>query len=198
MPDFCLKGEINVSVKLGAKTFLYPMPAVLVGANVHGRPNYCTVAFCGIVQYDPPMVAVGISKKHHTTSGIRASQTFSVSIPSADMVAVTDYCGLVSGHKADKSSLFRNFYGELETAPMIEECPLAIECRVVREIDDLGVDVIFIGEIVEVYAREECLTNGEPDIKKINPLIFSSPDNNYWKVGEHLAKAWSVGKDFKP
>ena len=55
-----------------------------------------------------------------------------------------------------------------------------------------------IGEIVETYTDDKYLTNGLPDIKKIDPLIFSMHDNNYWKVGEHVAHAWQVGKDFKP
>ena len=116
---------------IGAKTFLYPMPTVLVGAQVEGIPNYLAVAYCGIAHHDPPMIAVSLGKNHYTNIGIKANGTFSVNIPSEDMVEVTDYCGIVSGKKEDKSPLFTSFYGKLKTAPMIEQCPINLECRVV-------------------------------------------------------------------
>ena len=184
--------------KIGAKTFLYPMPAVLVGAQVDGKPNYLTVAYCGIVQHSPPMIAVTLGRSHHTNQGIRANGTFSVNIPSSGMAEVTDYVGLYSGAKVDKTALFQNFYGQLETAPMIGECPLNLECKLVKTVDFGGMNEIFIGEIVEAYAVEGILTDGLPDIKKLNPIVFSMHDNNYWAVGEHLGRAWSIGKGYKP
>ena len=102
-----------------------------------------------------------------------------------------------SGHKVDKSQLFETFYGKLENAPMIQECPLNLECRV-RQILPLNASELFTGEtlapaawagVVAAYTEEQYLSNDEPDIRKINPLIFSMPDNNYWKVGEHLGQA---------
>lgn len=186
-----------MKIGIGAKTFLYPMPTTLVGANVKGIPNYLTIAYCGIVQRIPAMISVALNRAHHTNAGIKENRTFSVNIPSSDMVKVTDYCGIYSGRKKDKSGLFETFYGKLKTAPMIMECPLNIECKLFVVLDPGGTTEIFIGEIVEVYAGEQYLTNGLPDIKKIDPIIFSMHDNNYWKVGEHLARALNVGKDFK-
>jgi flavin reductase (DIM6/NTAB) family NADH-FMN oxidoreductase RutF len=183
-------------VQIGARTFLYPMPTTIVGANVDGKPNFLTIAFCGIVSHTPPHIAVALNRSHYTNAGIRENGTFSVNIPSASMVVITDYCGLVSGRKADKSGLFQVFYGKLETAPMIGECPLSLECRLVQVIDFPNHEA-FIGEIVEAYAEEGVLTGGIPDLKKVDPMVFSMPDNNYWRIGEHLDKAWSAGKSFK-
>lgn len=182
--------------RIGAKTFLYPMPAVLVGANVNGKPNYLTIAYCGIVRHKPPLIAIACGERHHTTAGILENGTFSVNIPSEEMVEVADYVGIYSGKSVDKSALFETFYGVLKTAPMIKECPLNLECRVVLTPDIDGRKDIFIGEIVETYADEQCLSNGLPDIKKIKPIIFSNHDHNYWKVGEHLGRAFSIGKSF--
>src|SRR5512146_1532537 len=184
--------------EIGARTFLYPMPTVLVGAAVAGKPNYLAVAYIGIAQHAPPMIAFAMSKTHHTAAGIRETGTFSVNIPTEEQVAVTDYCGLVSGRRVDKSALFTAFYGKLATAPMIAECPLNLECRVVRSLDFGGNNELLVGEIVAAYAEERFLTDGLPDIQKIRPIVFSMHDNNYWKVGEHLAGAWSVGKTFRP
>ena len=183
-------------IAIGAKTFLYPMPTTLVGANVGGKPNYLTVAYCGIVQHNPALIAVSSGKKHYTNAGIKENGTFSVNIPSEELVTITDYCGIVSGTSVDKSILFEPFYGKLKTAPMIKECPLNLECKLVQTLDYGGSAEIFIGEIVEAYSEEQYLTNGLPDIKKIKPIVFSMHDNTYWKIGEHLAPAFKIGKKF--
>ncbi len=185
-----------MKTKLGADTFLYPMPTTLVGANVEGKPNYATVAYCGIVNSSPPLISVGLRRARYTLAGIKENGTFSVNIPSADMVEATDYCGIASGHKVDKSTLFETFYGELETAPMIGECPINMECRLVQTLEFATHDVL-IGEIVEAYTEEQYLTDGVPDIKKIDPILYSTKDSKYWRVGEYLAQAFSVGKKLK-
>lgn len=188
--------ETGEKKAIGAKNFLYPMPTTLVGAQVNGKPNYLTVAFCGIVQASPPMIAVTLGKMHYTNGGIKENQCFSVNIPSRHMVEVTDYCGIVSGKRIDKSEIFETFYGKLEKAPMIRECPVNLECRLVDTLDLGGASEVFIGEIVESYAEERFLCNEIPDIEKIEPIVFSMYDNNYWGIGERLGKAWSAGKKF--
>jgi flavin reductase (DIM6/NTAB) family NADH-FMN oxidoreductase RutF len=182
--------------RIGARTYLYPMPTTLVGANVKEKPNYLTIAYCGIVQHDPAMIAVTLGKKHYTNAGIKENQTFSVNIPSAQMAIITDYCGIVSGKNVDKSALFETFYGGLKTAPMIQECPLNLECKLAQMLDLGGTNEIFIGEIVEAYTEDQYLTDGFPDIKKINPIIFTMHDNNYWKVGDPIGRAWKIGIEF--
>ena len=102
------------------------------------------------------------------------------------MVKLTDYCGLVSGRKVDKGMLFEIFYGELQGAPMITECPLNMECKLVDSID-LPSNELFIGEIKGAYCGEQFMTNDKPDIKKIDPFVLSMPDNSYWGIGEFVA-----------
>lgn len=184
--------------KLGAKTFLYPMPTVLVGANVKGKANYITVAYCGIVQHSPAMLAIALGKTHYTNAGIKENGTFSVNIPSEEMLQITDYVGIYSGKSIDKANLFENFYGLLSTAPMIKECALNLECKLVQTVDVGGINDIFIGQIMESYAEEQYLTQGLPDIEKMKPIIFSMHDNHYWRIGEQLGQAWSIGRDYRP
>lgn len=184
-------------IEIKANAYIYPMPAVIIGANVDNKANFLTVAYCAAVEVEPPMIAISLGKNHHSNEGIKKNGTFSVNIPSADMVEVTDYVGIYSGKKVDKSKLFDVFYGVLETAPMINEAPLNHECKLVKIIDELRTSEIFLGEIVKTYINEECLTNKGPDIKKLDPIIFSVYDNNYWKVGEHLGKAWKVGRKYE-
>jgi len=185
-------------VELGAKNYLYPMPTVLVGATVNGKPNYLAIAWCGIIHGLPPMITVALRKTRYTSPGIKENRTFSVNIPPTEMVKATDYVGIVSGHEVDKSAVFKTFYGKLKTAPMIEECRINMECKLVDALDFGHSHEVFIGEIMEVYADEDCLKDGVPDIKKIDPILYSTGDSNYWRVGDYLAKAFSVGKDYVP
>jgi flavin reductase (DIM6/NTAB) family NADH-FMN oxidoreductase RutF len=185
----------KISIK--PATYLFPMPTTIVGANVNGKANYLTIAYCGTVQAEPPMLSVALNRHHYTNTGIRENRTFSVNIPPESMVEITDYIGIDSGRNVDKFALFDSFYGELKTAPMIGECPLNMECRLVQVVDIPGRDELFIGEIVNIYCSEEYLTMGLPDINKIRPIIFSCGDHKYWKLGEYLGQAWSIGKEFK-
>ena len=79
---------------------------------------------------------------------------------------------------------------------MIMEFPVSIECRLF-DILELPTNDLFIGEVVAAYTERKYLTDDNLDIKKINPLILTMPDNNYWKVGEHAGNAWEIGKNFK-
>ncbi len=183
-------------INLGSTIPAYPMPVSLVGAHVDGKPNFLAVAWFTMVSYKPPRIAIALGKGHYTNPGIKENKTFSVCLPSEDMAEITDYCGIVSGKKNDKSEIFDLFYGELNTAPMIRDCPLNMECTLV-EIVESSLNEIFIGEIVGTYTEERFLTDGKSDFKKIKPLILSQPDTSYWRLGEPLAKAWSIGKKYK-
>jgi flavin reductase (DIM6/NTAB) family NADH-FMN oxidoreductase RutF len=164
----------------------------IVGTQVDGKPNFMPVAWVSRVNFDPPFIAVAIGNRHHTNKGIDAGGYFSVSVPGKALVQKTDYCGLVSGAKVDKSGIFEVFYGA-HNVPMIQDCPVNMECRVVNSVD-MEMDTLFIGEIVGAYCAEDCLSDGRPDIKKIDPFLLTMPDNQYWSLGEPVAKAWSVGK----
>jgi flavin reductase (DIM6/NTAB) family NADH-FMN oxidoreductase RutF len=170
----------------------YPMPCSIVGANVAGKANYLTVAWFSMVNPEPAYLAVAMNKAHYTNSGIKDNGTFSLNIPSLDMIEKTDYCGMVSGRKFDKAAMFETFYGRLETAPMIKEVPFNAECRLIRTID-LPAEELFIGEIVSTYCDEDCLTEGVPDLHKINPFVLIMPDKKYRGLGQEVGEAWEIG-----
>lgn len=129
---------------MGNKGYLYPNPIVLVGAKVNGKPNYLNVSYCGIVNRILAMISISLNRSHYTCGGIKQNKSFSVNIPSIEMLGVTDYCGIVSGKDVDKSKLFNTFYGNINDAPMIKECPINMECRVVQELDLGGTNIIII------------------------------------------------------
>lgn len=172
------------------------MPMVLVGSVVNDRANFMAVGWVSPVNFNPPMITVALGKYHYTNAGIHKHKAFSVNIPGIELMRKVDYCGLVSGEKVDKSKLFDIFYGDLPHAPMIQQCPLCMECKLLNTID-LPSNTLFIDEIIETYTEEQYLTKGKPEIKKIKPFILTMPDNNYWKVGENAGRARSIGKDFR-
>jgi hypothetical protein len=112
------------------------------------------------------------------------------------MIEETDYCGIVSGKKEDKSKLFEVFYGKFENAPMIKNCSLNLECGLVETLE-LPTHYLFVGEILEAYSEERYLTDGILDIKKMKPLLLTMPDNSYWTVGNYEGAAWKIGLRLK-
>jgi flavin reductase (DIM6/NTAB) family NADH-FMN oxidoreductase RutF len=122
-----------------------------------------------------------------------------VNVPSVSLVKEADYCGIESGSKVDKVAIckFKVFYGRLETAPLIEQCPVNLECQVLHLLD-VGSHMLVVGRIEENYVSEECLTDGNPDVNKIKPISYvSRPVQQYQTLGEHVGKAFSIGLELK-
>lgn len=124
-----LKNEIRPN------PYIYPMPVVLIGSNVKGKANFMPLGWISMVEHEPPMISISSYKSHYTNEGIIENQTFSVNASTEAMIKAIDYCGLNTGKDMDKSKIFEFFYGKLETAPMIKQAPLNLECRVVKTID---------------------------------------------------------------
>jgi flavin reductase (DIM6/NTAB) family NADH-FMN oxidoreductase RutF len=182
---------------LDGVNLLYPTPTTIVGAMVDGRPNFLTIAHIGIVNHaEPHLISLSMGKSHYTNAGIKENKAFSVNIPSEDLVVATDYVGLVSGKKIDKSGVFDIFYGNLDAAPMITECPINMECKL-YDIYDTPTHDLFIGEIVETYADESVLENGKVNLARVKPLMFDMSSIQYWSIGETVANCWNVGKKMK-
>ncbi|MCO5384168.1 MAG: flavin reductase family protein [Methanosarcina barkeri] len=183
-------------IKINNNVFVCPMPVTLLGAKVKGKANFMALGWASRVNANPPMIGMGVHKSHYTPEGIKKNGFFSVNFPGKDMIKETDYCGLVSGEKIDKSDLFEIFYGELGTAPMIKKCTVNLECRLVETLE-FPTHYFFVGEIIAAYSEEQCLTQGKPDIKKMKPLLLTMPDNSYWAVGDYAGAAWKIGKGLK-
>jgi len=186
-----------VKKKLGGINVLYPTPTTIVGAIVDGKPNFITIAHIGIVNHAKPyLISLSMAKPHYTNAGIKENKVFSVNIPSENLVVETDYVGLVSGKKMDKSTVFEIFYGNLEKAPMITLCPINMECKL-YDIYDTPTHDLFIGEIIETHADESVLKDGKVDLAMLKPLLFDMSSIQYWSIGNALANCWNVGKKMK-
>jgi flavin reductase (DIM6/NTAB) family NADH-FMN oxidoreductase RutF len=182
--------------KLPPKPWFFPKPAVLMGAMVKGRANFMTAANAGIIGYEPAMLYVASYKGHHTNAGVRREKCFSVNIANSKLAEKVDYCGIVSGRSADKSELFTLFFGETG-APLIDDCPVCFDCRLKRTLR-FGEEDVFIGEIVSIWVEGRCLDkDGKPDIRKIDPLIYSTSNRVYFRLGEAIGPAYNLGKKLK-
>jgi flavin reductase (DIM6/NTAB) family NADH-FMN oxidoreductase RutF len=175
----------------------FPVPICIVGTMVNGRANYATYGSFGLLSPRPKTyVYIGSQGTRYTNIGIKENGYFSVNIPSVEQMQKTDYVGIVSGSRVDKSAVFKSFFGSSDKAPMIEDCPANMLCKLVKTADLPDRDVFF-GEVLETYVDETCMVGGVLDFTKINPMLFTmnGPGNaSYWKLGNVVGTAYKDGK----
>jgi len=187
-------------VKLGAVPYIYPIPIVLVGATVNGRANYAEVGDCALMGIRPALVCVSLGKDHHTTQGIDEHEAFSINIPTQRMLAVTDYCGIASGKDVDKSVLFEAFPGEHTGVPMIQDCPVGLECRV-KEAVQIEHRRIFIAEVLECYVSAAFVTRSDrgpqiAELSRLDPILYGL-DNRYYTIGAPTGTGYREGASYR-
>ena len=182
---------------LGPQTLVYPMPVFLVGSyDKDGKPNIMNAAWGGICCSEPPCLAVSVRPSRWTYDAIMERKAFTVSIPDSRLAEAADYMGIASGRKVDKFAVtgLTPVRSDLVDAPYIGECPLVVELSLYKTLD-LGTHVQFVGQILDVKANQDCLAaDGAPDVTKIDPLLYEAGAKQYHRVGEAVAKAFSVGK----
>ena len=180
----------------GAKTWLYPMPVLIVGTyDEEGIPNAMNAAWGGI--YDTNLVMVCLADDHKTTENIKKTGAFTVSFATVSSVVSCDYVGIVSANDEPNKFTKAGFHAERSefvNAPLIVELPMALECKLLK----FNEDGICIGEIINVSAEENVLDdNGKIDAKKLEPIIYDSSSHAYWSFGEKVGKAFSDGKKIR-
>lgn len=187
-------GDKMSAVIFDPKLFALPTTQTILGTHYHGKPTFMALAWATRVNYQPPLIAISVNHNHASHEAIILEKQFSLAVPSCEMVAVTDYVGLVSAKKTDKSRLFDLFYGKLENAPLIRDCPLNIALSLHSTVE-LPTNSVFLGEIVEAWCQDSLLVDGKPDMKKVNPFILTMPQNHYWSLGEKVGDAWKAGRE---
>ena len=148
---------------------LYPVPAVMVSCQRKGeKPNIITVAWAGTICSDPVMLSISVRKERYSHSIIKETKEFVVNLTTKDTCFATDYCGVKSGRDVDKFKEMKLTPAAASkiSAPLIDECPVNIECRVV-DIKELGSHDMFIAEVVAVHADEAYMDErGKFDLAK--------------------------------
>lgn len=177
----------------GVKTYLYPQPVLIIATyNEDKTPNAMNAAWGGICDYDKISIALS---SHRTTDNILRNKAFTVSIGTKEMATACDYVGIVSGNKVPNKFANAGFTAtrsENVDAPIINELPLTLECEFISFENE-----ILIGKIVNVSADETILTDGEIDVKKLNPIVFDPSAHNYIELGDVVGKAFKIGNLIK-
>jgi len=183
--------------KIKTKVVPFPVPICIASSFVDEKPNFATYGCFGLLAPRPvTYVYIGSVDPHYTNIGIKENGYFGVNIPSVEQMKETDYVGIVSGKNTDKSEIFKTFTGKYENAPLIEECPVNMVCKLTKTVDLPGRD-IFIGEVLETFVDKDSITDGKLDFKKINPLLFTSAESKYWNLGKIVGTGYKEGKKFK-
>lgn len=177
-------------------TLIYPLPAVMVSCgNDESEYNIITVAWVGTLCTNPPMCYISVRPERHSHAIIKKNMEFVINLTTKDTAYATDWCGVRSGKDYNKFSEMNLTPGKstIVSAPLIEESPLCIECRV-KEIISLGSHDMFIADVVNIRAEESYMNEkGKLELAETNPLVYVH--GNYFELGEKIGKfGWSVEK----
>ena len=188
------KERITMSrVNFGAKPFLYPMPVLIVGTyDENGVPNAMNAAWGCITDFAEVLISMS---EHKTTENFTKTGAFTVSIATEDTVVPCDYVGVESASKVPDKFAKAGFHAtksEFVNAPLIDELPMALECKV-KSFED----GILIGEIVNVNADESILTDGKIDVSKLKPITYDPANHTYIGLGKTVGNAFKDGLALK-
>lgn len=181
----------------GPKSALYPMPVLIVAAyGKNGVPNAMNAAWGGISEENE--ISVCLSEEHKTTENIIYSGAFTVSIADAKHVAECDYLGIVSGNNVEnklEKCGFSTTAAELVNAPIINELPMALECKL-KSYDPESCRLV--GEIVNLSVDESALDkNGNVDLSLLAPITYDPMNHKYVALGAIVGQAFSDGLKLK-
>lgn len=180
----------------GAKPILYPQPVFIIASyDEHGTPDAMNAAWGGISESNE--ISMCISAEHKTTKNVLARKAFTVSMATAEQVVACDYVGIVSGNtepdKMEKAG-FHTTKSEFVDAPIIEELPMAVECKLISYDAET---CRMVGEIVNVCADESILTDGKIDPAKLRPITYDGMNHAYYVLGEKVGNAFNDGNVLK-
>lgn len=180
---------------LGVKPFLYPQLVMIIGTyDKDGKPNAMNAAWGGMADYDKIFVCMS---SHKTTENIDITKEFSVSIGDASHVVECDYVGIVSANqevnKMEKSK-FTTSKAEFVNAPIINELPLCLECKLIKVLEE----DLYLAQIVNVNADESILDeNGKVSLEKFVPISYDPSTHGYYKVSGRVGNAFKDGNKLK-
>lgn len=184
---------------LGAKPYVYPQPVLIVASyGTDGSADAMNVAYGGIVNSNRIQINIGV--RHKTSDNIKAKGAFTVGIADEKNLVAADYVGVVSGHdepqKMEKSG-FHLIKSEFVDAPIIEELPISLECKV-EEINQYGATLRIVAEIVNVSADEAVLdAGGDIDPEKLHAISYDPAKHTYLRIGGKAGTAFSDGNQLK-
>ena len=178
-----------------SNSVILPEAVFIIGTyDENGVPNAMNAAWG--TQTDFNEIVISLSK-HKTTENIEKTGAFTVAFGTVDTVTICDYFGVETGKKVNKieKAGCHVHKSELVNAPIIEEFPLTLECKVKSWKPEEG---ILIGEIVAEQADESIMTeDGHVDLDKMKPIIYDSAIHAYRGIGPVIATAFEEGFKIK-
>ena len=178
------------------KGFVTPHPVFIIATyDENGNANAMNAAWAG--QVGPNQLSISLSP-HKTTENLRLNREFTVSFATKEYVEACDYVGLVSGNKtADKLKRcgFTVTASDKVNAPVINELPVAIECRVI-DLQEEFRETRVVAEIIGLKADESVLTDGKVDLDKLHLIAFDTVGLCYREIGASVGGAWNCGKKY--
>jgi len=171
-------------ITLEPTTALFPLPVVMVSCrDKEGRDNIITLAWVGTVCSDPPMVSISIRPGRFSSHMVKETGEFVINLPAKDMLEMVDYCGWRSGRHEDKFEALHIAKAEASkvNAPLIEDCPINIECRV-KHMLSLGSHDMFVAEVIAVDAREDLVVGNRIDFGKADLIAYIG--TKYFDIGD--------------
>lgn len=180
---------------LGVKPYLFPMPVLMIATyDENGTVDVMNMAWGGICAEN--MVALNIDEEHKTAKNIKAKGAFTISVADIDHIEAADFFGIATGNKMpDKfaRSGLHAVRSEHVDAPVVEEFPITLECKV-AELQHLNGEFRVVGEIVNVLVDEKVLDEkGKVNPTKLNAFVFDQFQNGYYAIGEKIGQAWHTG-----
>lgn len=176
------------------KTIITPLPVYIIATyDENGVPNAMNAAWGG--QVSPKHIAFHLSP-HKTTENLKLKKAFTVSYANKENVVIADYFGVETGHKLNKIEKvgMHAIKSKFVDAPIIDEFPLTIECKVVEMEMTPYNELRVVGEIVNLSAKESILDEkGNVDLGKLQPIMYDSSANLYRVIGEPVGKAFNDG-----
>ncbi len=176
---------------------MYPTPvAMITCATPDGRPNIITLGEVYMLALEPLVVGISIRPSRYSYGLIAETREFVVNVPTEELAAQADFCGMTSGRSVDKfeATGLTPAPADEVRAPLIAECPLNIACRV-RDILPMGSHHVFVGDVVATHVEESILdAEGNIDPERARAIAFIG--RSYWKVEGLVDRAFVRGRTF--
>ena len=181
----------------GSKEMCYPMPVFIIGTyNEDGTPNAMNAAWGGVTE--DAQLSICVEAGHKTAENLQKRKAFTVSMGTAPQVVACDYVGIVSGNKEPNKFAKAGFHAtksEFVDAPLIDELPMALECKVISYDPE---HCLLVGSVVNVCVDEDYLdADGKVDVAKLQPITFDPVHHQYLVLGEAVGKAFRDGLALK-
>lgn len=178
-----------MKIEIKAIPLIHPATICLVGTIYNHKPNYTTIGDIAVAGINPPLIMISINENHCCMSHINKQKSFSINIPTQDMLEKVDFCGVHSGHLVDKSKIFKTEY--IDGIPTIQNSPISI---VVEEEKRIKIEhrIILACRVKKTMIDTAIQQKDKINLDSIKSILYGM-NNSYYTVGEVIGKGYQKG-----